>query len=107
MPRAEWVIRFSARLGELRPEVVGDLAYCLAVADLGHEEAGEQSPEHVAEVYVLEGPIAGFKHWPRHAGGLVCEPSFVGASQDGKPSGGIQGLASAVALNASAPSRLS
>jgi hypothetical protein len=62
IPKDEWVPRFARKLRELIPEVSGDEAMDLALAEATYPEAGELTPEEAVEVYLLEEPPADVGH---------------------------------------------
>ena len=58
IPKDEWVPRFARALREQLPEVSGDEAMSLALAEANFPEAQDLTPEEAVEIYLLEEPPA-------------------------------------------------
>lgn len=56
IPKDEWVPRFARKLREQLPEVSGDEAMALALAEATYPEADDLTPEEAVEIYLLEEP---------------------------------------------------
>jgi hypothetical protein len=56
IPKDEWVPRFAKKLRQLQPDVDGDDAMGLALAEATYPEAEDLTPEEAVEVYLLEEP---------------------------------------------------
>jgi hypothetical protein len=58
IPKDEWVPRFAKALREQVPEVSGNEAMSLALAEATYPEAEDLTPEQAVEIYLLEEPPA-------------------------------------------------
>ena len=58
LPKDAWVPRFAKALREQLPEVSGNEAMGLALAEATYPEAEDLTPEEAVEIYLLEGPPA-------------------------------------------------
>jgi len=58
IPKDEWVPRFAKKLRETLPEVSGNEAMDLALAEATYPEAQDLTPEEAVEIYLLEEPPA-------------------------------------------------
>lgn len=56
IPKDEWVPRFAKALREQLPEVSGDEAMALALAEATYPESDDLTPEEAVEIYLLEEP---------------------------------------------------
>jgi hypothetical protein len=61
IPKDEWVPRFAKRMRELLPEVSGNEAMELALAEATYPEAEDLTLEEAVDIYLLEEP-------PEHVG---------------------------------------
>jgi hypothetical protein len=62
IPKDEWVPRFAKKLREILPEVSGNEAMDLALAEATYPEAEDLTPEEAVEIYLLEEPPAEVGH---------------------------------------------
>lgn len=58
IPKDEWVPRFAKKLREMLPEVSGNEAMALALAEATYPEAEDLTPDEAVEIYLLEEPPA-------------------------------------------------
>ncbi len=56
IPKDEWVPRFAKKLRDVLPEVSGDEAMALALAEANYPEAEDLTPEEAVEIYLREEP---------------------------------------------------